>query len=56
MRQIKQLYREKDYAYEIKAALDLVKQFEEANLAKQEEEDLINQSKESLKPKGEKVL
>lgn len=56
MRQIKQLYREKDYAYEIKAALDLVKQFEEANLAKQEEEDLVNQSKESLKPKGAKVL
>jgi hypothetical protein len=36
--------------------LDLVKQFEQANLDKQEEEALAYQSKESLKSKGDKVL
>ncbi len=48
--------RQKEYASEIKNALDLVKQFEQTNInAAKQDEDYIKQ-KQTLKAKGEKTL
>ena len=56
--QIKRMYKQKQYATEIKAALDLVKSYQEANtkLQLEKEEELKQYTTSKLKQKGHQPL
>ena len=56
--QIKRMYAQKQYATEIKAALDLVKSYKEANtnLQLEQEEELKQYTTSKLKQKGHQPL